>query len=613
MKKKPAKILIFLAILAHLFVAAACSQLTPPSSEDELQENGDPNDYDLIDQLIQDNLFDELAVLVKARTYRNADLSEAEVVANLQEIVDFMTSQVEAFNEGQQTHKIVPFEWKQAVPGTDREYWMFGLRLGRGDQKLAVITHLDTVAPGDNPNWSPFELQRERRSYVGHSPQEFYVGRGSIDDKGPAIVAFNALKAIARRFDGSPKLDNVTLELLFDTSEETDLTFPHYLADQPDQLPDLGLVYDAFWCVRAEKGIEWPVFSIARGMPAKTGMWIESLDTPQGPVNQIPDIATAVIRSDSPEEIEQFAREVDRLYADYPFDDPLYRRANLTVDQSAMPNELILVTDVDGAQHGSAPAENRAEGANPLVSLANFLADLVNEGTLAPNEVGRMSQFIAWVWGTHVFGEQHPELMERHDEVFTQGNGTTYALTRFYTNPEDDPEAAASLAVDIRYAIGHHSKPWDGVADGFLPGELSIFPDQVFTPLVAEFNSNFDTKITFDSVTLIRPDVRSPEGENFSKVSSAFAAVMGEPCPQRAIGGGTDAKGQPQLIAAGPLFSEYMGPPVNYHGFNEAAPVEDLENGARIIYRLFADEIEGTPTTIIHVSAPTPSSPPIVK
>jgi succinyl-diaminopimelate desuccinylase len=63
---------------------------------------------------------------------------------------------------------------------------------------------------------------------------------------------------------------------------------------------------------------------------------------------------------------------------------------------------VVLTTKVIGAQHGSVPNENRAQGASPVVSLANFLAHLVDDGTLAPNGVGRMLQFMAWGWGTTV-------------------------------------------------------------------------------------------------------------------------------------------------------------------------------------------------------------------
>ncbi|MFY0577324.1 M20/M25/M40 family metallo-hydrolase [Cystobacter fuscus] len=322
---------------------------------------------------IDEQLFDDLSKFVAARTYRGVDQTEAETVANLQKIQEEVRLQVEQFNAQQKVHKLVPFEWKKTVNG--QAYWLFGVRVGSGPRRVALSSHLDTVPPGTVAGWEPFKLVKEQRTYFGKE-QEFYVGRGAIDDKGPALVAFNVLKAVARQYDGDSKLNGVTLEVLFDTSEETDMAMPYYLEDRPEENPDLGVIFDASWCIRAEKGIERPVFTIKRGTAVVSkGVWIESLNTPQGPANQIPDTATAVIRSDSPQALQSFAEQVEALYQGHGFDDPAYRRAPLTVDRSGLAdNRLVLTTQVIGAQHGSAPGENREEGANPLISLANFLS-----------------------------------------------------------------------------------------------------------------------------------------------------------------------------------------------------------------------------------------------
>ncbi|OJH42870.1 dipeptidase [Cystobacter ferrugineus] len=535
-------------------------------------------------------MFDDLSTFVAARTYRGVDQTEAETVANLQKIQEEVRLQVEQFNEKQKVHKLVPFEWKKTING--REYWLFGVRVGSGSRRVALSSHLDTVPPGTLEGWEPFKLVKEQRTYFGRE-QEFYVGRGSIDDKGPALIAFNVLKAVARQYDGDSKLNGVTLEVLFDTSEETDMAMPYYLEDKPEENPDLGVIFDAMWCIRAEKGGERPVFTLKRGSAKPTGVWIESLDTPKGPANQIPESATAVIRSDSPEALKSFAQQVASLYQSHGFDDPAYRRAELSVDTSGLAdNRLVLTTKVSGAQHGSAPDENREEGTNPLISLTNFLSAQV--GThLARNEISEMSRFITWSWGTQVFGEHHPDLLRRNDEVFKEGNGTTYAVTRFYTNPEGAPDIAARVEIDIRYALGHHSVAWDGKTEGLVGGKgtQSVFQD-TFTKLLGQFPAEAGYTLEFQTRTVFPPDVRLPEGNAFQRVSHAFEQVLGEQCPRWAIGGGTDAKGNTNLIAAGALFTDKMGPPINYHGINEGAPVEDLRKSADILYTLLTDEVE---------------------
>ncbi|WP_187344871.1 M20/M25/M40 family metallo-hydrolase [Cystobacter ferrugineus] len=570
--------LIFVALLGFMWT---CTQ-----TEEEPSETG----REQLHRYIDEQLFDDLSTFVAARTYRGVDQTEAETVANLQKIQEEVRLQVEQFNEKQKVHKLVPFEWKKTING--REYWLFGVRVGSGSRRVALSSHLDTVPPGTLEGWEPFKLVKEQRTYFGRE-QEFYVGRGSIDDKGPALIAFNVLKAVARQYDGDSKLNGVTLEVLFDTSEETDMAMPYYLEDKPEENPDLGVIFDAMWCIRAEKGGERPVFTLKRGSAKPTGVWIESLDTPKGPANQIPESATAVIRSDSPEALKSFAQQVASLYQSHGFDDPAYRRAELSVDTSGLAdNRLVLTTKVSGAQHGSAPDENREEGTNPLISLTNFLSAQV--GThLARNEISEMSRFITWSWGTQVFGEHHPDLLRRNDEVFKEGNGTTYAVTRFYTNPEGAPDIAARVEIDIRYALGHHSVAWDGKTEGLVGGKgtQSVFQD-TFTKLLGQFPAEAGYTLEFQTRTVFPPDVRLPEGNAFQRVSHAFEQVLGEQCPRWAIGGGTDAKGNTNLIAAGALFTDKMGPPINYHGINEGAPVEDLRKSADILYTLLTDEVE---------------------
>ena len=132
----------------------------PQSSTDE---NLEP-EYQTIDHLIEENLFRELSEFVAIQTYRGGVLSEDQVVNHLGQIRDILIAQVEEFNLGQKIHKLELFEWKQAA---GHEYWLFGFRLGSGAHKNAVCCHLDTVPPGEDSSWSPFELVREQRDYLG--------------------------------------------------------------------------------------------------------------------------------------------------------------------------------------------------------------------------------------------------------------------------------------------------------------------------------------------------------------------------------------------------------------------------------------------------------------
>ncbi len=519
--------------------------------------------------------------LVRIETWRETDNSnETDVVKNIESIKKRLAEDIDASVKSNSLTKTVPeaFEWRDA----EKPYWVFGWRVGSGANKMTIISHLDTVPPGD-VDWRPFEPRIEQRKYQG-AETDFLVGRGSIDDKGPAVAALHALLDVLPDLEKNPALlQNVTLEVLFDTSEETDMSTPHYLAANPDAKPSFGIVFDAFWSVRAEKGIERPVFSAAITGDPDAGLWVSSLETAAGPVNQIADSAEARITGSDPAALDAYADAVESAYTAYGFDDPKYRAATFAVSRDGA--DVLLTTRVSGAQHGSAPEENRAMGANPLVSLANFIAGQAADGAIGENHYTRISDFIAWAWGTMVFGEKHPGLLYRFDEVFEEGNGTTYALTRLSTDKEAQ---AVQLGIDIRYAIGHHSQSWDGT-DGLIPGD-SLFGG-IFDEFVAQYAATErGSAITVKTTTVDAPDIRNPDNASLAKVNAAYRDALGVDSPMLAVGGGTDAKGQPELVAAGALFTTFLGDPINFHGINEGAPIVDLVNSQKILISLLRGE-----------------------
>lgn len=563
---------------------------------------------------------EETTHICAIQTYRNVDLSHEQVNKNLMEIRDYLNVKADECNDGLSLLQLTPFQWCRfenettTVEPSDEDcvackYWVFGFRFGSPDpkQKLTIICHLDTVPASNSSDgsWTPFDVKVKSNDYDGgagsESPQDFLVGRGCIDDKGPAISAFLVVRALAMAFDGSPKMEDTQIEIIFDTSEETDMSTPYYLLDEKNtKVPDFGVVYDAQWCVRAEKGCERPVFTVeATSAPAADSLYISTLQTaPDNSTNTIPDWAEAVITGDR-SLVKEFADTVETDYIEAEFDDKKYRKAILVVTETE--ESVTLRTLVKGAQHGSAPEENRLNGANPLVSLGNFLAGLSGDGyngTLAINAPASMCEFIKWSWGTHVFGEDHDSL-ERCDDVFMEGNGTTYAVTKVSMGAEQEP---VKLEVDIRYAIAHHEGgcDWKGDTEGLLPGNLSVFKG-VFGDLVKEFNDD-DSHSKYANVeepvtsTIFGPDIRLPdENEDYMAVEEAFKDVMGYRPEPYAIGGGTDAKGHTFLLAVGPLMAKELGPPINYHGIDEGAPMADFCKSTEILFTLFSKLILSPP------------------
>ncbi|MDM8559763.1 M20/M25/M40 family metallo-hydrolase [Candidatus Parabeggiatoa sp. HSG14] len=524
-------------------------------------------------------LIPETSAIVKIPTYKGLENWQG----NLNQVKDFLQQRVDTFNQTQKTLKFRPFEWHSETS----EHWLFGFRLGDGSRKISLITHIDTVPPGGSDR--PFEPRIEKRLYKGEE-MDFLVGRGTIDDKGPAIATLVVLRALAKQYDDNPKaIEGFTFELIFDTSEETSMATRRYLkVIEETAKPDFGIVFDAVWTIRGEKGIERPVFWLPlQAGNAQGELWIDNLNTSKAPVNQIPNTATAVIKGISSEVAAQFANQVKSLYDNHGFDDPYYRRAELEIAYTKGSRTVSLTTKVKGAQHGSVPHENRREGANPLVSLANFLAHLIDSNQLTNNEIGRMTQFINWGWGTQVLGEKHPDLLKASDDIFKLG--TTYAITQFTTDTE---KGETRLGIDIRYAQGHYPHGWDGKTSGSLPGKVSRFP-YIFDQLVKRFDKAYQgTRIIFETMTKYPPDIRNPNSAVFQHINKAYHVVIGKDCPLVVIGGGTDAKGNVNLFAAGPLFYPESGPPVNLHGDNEAMPIAHIKLSAEILHRILLNEIQ---------------------
>jgi succinyl-diaminopimelate desuccinylase len=509
---------------------------------------------------------------------RESDRDDPEFLAAMGSLDGWLKQTVAALNAAQPgAEPLVPIDWK--APAKDgRQAWILGARVGRGPRRIALITHVDTVGP-IRDDWRPFEARLEVVPFRG-TEQLFLRGRGSIDDKGPTAAALQALDVLRSVYSGTPLFDECTFELVADTAEETH----HWIPDYFDAVgaPWAGDVLDAAWSLYAEKGSESPIFRVpADSRIESKKLRLVSLTTPPGPRNQIPDQATAIF-DPGPDGVKVDRERLAAAIADYLKTDN--ERARLELAESGP--QLRVIATGSGAAHGSAPDVNKARGHNPLACLSSFVAFLWRQEALEAADPVSLPLFLAWAFGHDVHGEGHPELLLAKDEVFT--DGTTYALTRL-TEAKQGFEAR----IDIRYALGHHSTPWDHKTFGSLPGK-SRFPE-IFTKLLARFNATLPlgvTPVQFETETRVGPDLKDRTSPLFLSLLGSYEAVVGHPSPVLAIGGGTDAKGYPTLFACGPNFSsemtEVFDPPVNYHGAGEGAPVQDLTRSAEILVRWLA-------------------------
>ncbi len=112
---------------------------------------------------------------------------------------------------------------------------------GRGDKQLATICHVDVVPAGPGWNTDPFAMERR---------EGWLLGRGVIDDKGPAVLSLYA-GAYLLKHGITPRY---TFRALLGCDEEVGMSdVHHYLENYPN--PDFLFTPDAeFPVCNAEKG-----------------------------------------------------------------------------------------------------------------------------------------------------------------------------------------------------------------------------------------------------------------------------------------------------------------------------------------------------------------------
>ena len=121
------------------------------------------------------------------------------------------------------------------------DYYAGDISMGSGEQTMGMLAHLDVVPAGEGWTHDPFG---------GEIDDGRIFGRGTIDDKGPALCALYAMRAV--RDAGVPLKDGVRLILGCD--EETGMSDMRYYASKV-KMPDYGFSPDAsFPLINIEKG-----------------------------------------------------------------------------------------------------------------------------------------------------------------------------------------------------------------------------------------------------------------------------------------------------------------------------------------------------------------------
>lgn len=112
---------------------------------------------------------------------------------------------------------------------------------GEGDETVAILAHVDVMPAGEGWSTEPFTLTEKDGNLYG---------RGTSDDKGPALACYYGLKILKEQ---GIKL-NKKVRFILGTDEESNWTgMTHYFKTQPE--PTMGFSPDAeFPLINGEKG-----------------------------------------------------------------------------------------------------------------------------------------------------------------------------------------------------------------------------------------------------------------------------------------------------------------------------------------------------------------------
>jgi len=164
------------------------------------------------------------------------------------------------------------------------------IEYGSGKELLGILCHLDVVPAGEGWTSPPFEpALRNGRIYA----------RGAIDDKGPTMAAYFALKLLKKHGFVPKKL----VRIILGTDEETAWRGIDYYFKR-EQMPDIGFAPDAnFPLIYGEKGLL--SFVIEGEIGDSPLLSFQAGDR----MNVVPDRAQCELSIDLEEEFKQYLED----------------------------------------------------------------------------------------------------------------------------------------------------------------------------------------------------------------------------------------------------------------------------------------------------------------
>jgi len=279
--------------------------------------------------------------LIMANERKEEMVQDLKQLIQIQSVLDEESKREDApFGEGPKK----ALEWmlekasKDGFKVKNVDHYAGHIEMGEGEEILGILCHVDVVPAGENWTYPPFEgVIKDGKLY----------GRGAIDDKGPTMAAYLAMKMI--RDAEIPLFKRV--RMIIGTDEESGFRcVEHYF--QKEVMPDIGFAPDAdFPLINAEKGIALLEFS-QKG-PLSEEEQLVSFQAGNRH-NMVPDLAKAVVKNVSADFEEKFYEYFKQFGEEVAF---------------AREEDKVIITVTGKSAHAMEPEK----GKNAAVMLAKFL------------------------------------------------------------------------------------------------------------------------------------------------------------------------------------------------------------------------------------------------
>ena len=463
----------------------------------------------------REEMIKTLQELIAIKSVTAEPLGDAPFGAAVQETFEYMLKKAKA--EGFDTENIDNYGGHIDFGGylLDEE----GEMIGTSDEIMGILCHLDVVPEGKDWDHDPFG---------GELVDDKIYGRGAIDDKGPTVAAYYAMKALK----DAGVVPEKKVRLILGLDEETGWKGMDYYLKRVKH-PDFGFSPDGeFPAINGEMGLL--IFDLAKKIGKSSanakGVALRSMTGGNAP-NMVADHARAVIKADSYDAIKEKISE-------------FRKSTGYQINAKGIGKNLEITTQGISA-HGARPGK----GLNAISIMMKFFDEIDLENEDARDFIDFYNNHIGFNLSGELLGcgfEDEPS----GKLIFNVG----------MVNIDDE---SASVTINIRYPVTMNDEQ---VYDSILPVinkyNLGIIKKEHKLPI---YISKDDEMIR----TLM---------EVYKKHTGD---VNSEPL---VIGGGTYARAVKNTVAFG---ADFPGEPELAHQKNEYITVTKLIKCARI----FADAI----------------------